>query len=192
MSDARIAAVVLAAGGSTRMGRPKALLDIEGEPFIARVVRAATEAGLAPIIVVAGAEIDRLRSALGESRARIVGNRSWTEGIASSIRCGIETLSSGCDAAVLLLGDQPLVTPEHIRDLTAAFGRGDDPVATRYGEGRGVPALFGSRWFDELRSLSGDRGARDLLERERCAVVGDGSPPLDVDTPEDYERLRRR
>ena len=192
MSDARIAAVVLAAGGSTRMGQPKVLLDIDGEPLIARVVRVATEAGLAPIVVVAGAEIDRLRSVLGASRARVVENRSWAEGLASSICCGIETLSSECDAAVLLLGDQPLVTPDHIRDLTAAFGRGHDPVATRYGEGRGVPVLFGSRWFAELRSLSGDRGARDLLEREQCAVVGDGSPPLDIDTPADYERLRRR
>lgn len=191
MSGARIAAVILAAGCSSRMGRAKALLEFQGEPLVARVARAAADAGLEPVIVVAGAERAAIAEAVTTTGALVVENRGWTEGLASSIRRGIETLTRDCDAAVLLLADQPLVTCEHLRELTAAYAAGNDPVATRYGDRRGVPALFGSRWFPELASLAGDRGARDILEREQAYAIGEGAP-FDVDTPEDYERLLRR
>ncbi|HEY0593689.1 MAG TPA: nucleotidyltransferase family protein [Thermoanaerobaculia bacterium] len=190
MSAPRIAAVVLAAGGSTRMRRPKALLQLDGESFVLRVARVAGEAGFSPVVVVAGEEIGAIREAVAPVRA--VENVEWREGLASSIRAGIASVAAECDAALLLLADQPLVSAAHLRELARAFADGSDPVATAYGRRRGVPAIFGSRWFDELRALTGDRGARDLLEREAARTFGDGDPPFDVDTPEDYERLRKR
>ncbi|HEU5161627.1 MAG TPA: nucleotidyltransferase family protein [Thermoanaerobaculia bacterium] len=192
MTSPRVAAVVLAAGGSTRIGRPKVLLQIGGEPLIRRVVQTAAASGLAPIIVVAGSDLAGVTAALLGLDAKIVENAAWRDGLSSSIRAGIEALPGSVHAAVVLLADQPFVTSEHLRDLVQAYAAGSDPVATRYGQGRGVPALFGSKWFGELRSIEGDRGAKEILDRSGAAMVGDGAPPIDIDTDEDYERALRR
>lgn len=192
MTPPRVAAVVLAAGGSTRIGRPKVLLELGGEPLVRRIVQTAAAADLAPIIVVAGDDLASVTAALAGLDARTVENAAWRSGLSSSIRAGIDALPPWVRAAVLLLADQPFVTSEHLRDLVRAYGTGSDPVATRYGEGRGVPALFGSQWFGDLRSIEGDRGAKGILDRSGAAMVGDGAPPVDIDTDEDYERALRR
>jgi CTP:molybdopterin cytidylyltransferase MocA len=176
-----------------RMRRPKVLLEIDGDPMVRRVVMNVIAIGARPVIVVAGPEVDGIRSALASLEAAIVENRDWQEGLGSSIRRGIESLADGAvDGALVLLADQPFVTQDHLRGLVAAFEGGEDPVATRYGDSRGVPALFGSKWFTDLRALTGDRGAKTILDRSGATAVGDGAPPVDIDTEEDYERASRR
>ncbi|HVR43626.1 MAG TPA: nucleotidyltransferase family protein [Thermoanaerobaculia bacterium] len=185
-----IGGLILAAGGSSRMGRPKLLLEIGGEPMLARTVRIALEAGLRPVHVVLGSDRDALAAVLSGGEVVLVDNARWRDGLASSISCGIASFDSGTIRAVaILLADQPSVTAGHLIELGRRWSAGDDPVATDY-EGRpGVPAIFGPRWLGQLAALQGDRGARELLERAGSARVAMPAPPADVDTPEDYGQL---
>jgi molybdenum cofactor cytidylyltransferase len=188
-----IAAVVLAAGLSRRMGRPKLLLPLAGRPVIRVTVDLVARAGLDDVVVVVGPEPEAMARALEGTGVRLVVNPAPEAGQASSIAAGIAALRSGTRAAIIVLGDQPALPPEILARLVETFNLTGQPVvAPRYLDGTGTPVLFAASVFPELARLTGDRGARAVLERvpERVALVPFDIPrPADLDTPEDWERL---
>jgi molybdenum cofactor cytidylyltransferase len=191
-----IAAVVLAAGLSRRMGRPKVLLDWGGAPVIRRAVERALAGGVDEVVVVVGGEGDGIRRALDGLPVRFVVNPTPEAGQASSIACGIRALGPEVEAALIVLGDQPTLPREVIPRLLETFRLTGKPVvAPLYRGVQGNPVLFATALFPELGALGGDRGARPLLEKApaRVALVPFDLPvPADLDTPEEYERLRPR
>jgi molybdenum cofactor cytidylyltransferase len=182
-----IAAVVLAAGASTRLGEPKQLVELAGETLLERAVRVARAAGCAPVVVVLGAEYAEVlgRSRLGDALPVI--NADWMEGMASSIRLGVRTLglvAQEAEGAVLMTCDQPAVTAQHL-DLLM---RREEAKASRYAGRNGVPAYFPKKYFKRLMELAGDAGARDLLAEARSEELAGGE--MDVDTAEDLAQAR--
>lgn len=198
MTASRHGAVVLAAGGSRRLGRPKQLLELRGEPLVRRAARIAAEAGFAPVIVVVGAEADAVGAALAGGSFAVVANEGWESGVASSIRRGIEALRAmrgDVEGALLATCDQPLVGPGHLAALAAAASSGAKAIAaSSYGGTVGVPALFSRAIFDELLALEGDRGAKRVIARDEgrvaCVEVPEGE--RDVDTEADWSALVER
>jgi CTP:molybdopterin cytidylyltransferase MocA len=186
-----IAAVVLAAGASTRLGEPKQLAKLAGETLLERAVRTAREAGCRPVVVVLGAEQERVRAGCSLGDAVTAVNDEWREGMASSIRVGIATLQSLTNAravrgAVVMTCDQPAVTAAHLRALMAAGA----VRASGYAGRRGVPAYFPAAAFAELMALRGDAGARELLRAAAAIELPGGE--LDVDTAAELAEARRR
>ena len=186
--------ILLAAGLSRRMGQTKLLLPLGGQPVIRRSAECVLAGGVEELIVVTGAEHGALDLALAGLPVRLVMNPRPEAGQGSSISVGIGALSARTRAALIALGDQPSLPREVIPALLAAFTRtGTAIVAPRYREGRGNPVLFGREVFPELLDLSGDRGARSVVERDpgRVLLVDfDLTMPPDLDTGDDYDRLR--
>ncbi|GMR09779.1 MAG: molybdenum cofactor cytidylyltransferase [Anaerolineae bacterium] len=189
----RVAGVVLAAGGSSRLGEPKQLIQWRGHPLVWHAVRAAAEGGLAPIAVVAGGAADELRQALEGEAIDIVENPAWSAGQSGSVRLGLEAVAEGTEGAVFLLADLPFVGPDLVRALIGRHRQTLAPlVATWAGGRRANPVLFDRMTYSDLLSLSGDQGGRAIFRRfEPDFVEWDDSILLDVDTPEDMERLRQ-
>jgi len=190
-----IAALILAAGASSRMGRPKQLLPFRGRSLLHRTVDAAREGGCRRVIVVLGAHAELVQAASDLLPAEFCINENWRQGLAESIRCGIDLLRSHGErprAALLMACDQPLVSAALVRRLFDAFD--DAPgrmVACEYAGTVGVPALFESACFDRLTTLRGDNGAKSVLLADpgmlrRCPWP-EGA--CDVNTLEDYARL---
>ena len=190
-------AIILAAGGSTRFGQPKQLLDWGGVPLLAHVADVALAAGLAPVVVVLGCQAEAARAALGRSvkPVQVVMNWRWEEGLSTSVQVGLAALPPGTEAAIFLQCDQPLITPDLLRALVARFEETGAPIVhpTHAGQ-RSTPVLFASRLFPELAKVSGDEGGRRLITRytkdAATVEVTDPDTLSDVDTPADYERLR--
>jgi molybdenum cofactor cytidylyltransferase len=190
-----IGAVILAAGGSTRLGQAKQLLTFRDETLISRVVRAAAEAGCDPIVVVAGEIGDGIRQELDSTGATVVENAEWQRGLGTSIRRGVQEISESADAVVLLTCDQVLVDRSVIAQLIATQKKtGKRIVASSYANTLGVPALFGRSYFEALLALPDDSGAKSLIEERPDDVASipfeDGA--IDIDTPEDFERLNEK
>lgn len=178
-----IAAVVLAAGASTRLGEPKQLIVINGETLLERAVRTAREAGCVPVVVVLGANAERIREQCDLGDAVAVVNEAWEEGMASSIRIGVDALY-GAEGVVLMTCDQPAVTADHLRTL---MGSGE-VTASAYAGRRGVPAYFPANSVSELMQLRGDAGARELVRSAAAVELAGGE--LDVDTDRELARAR--
>lgn len=189
-----IVAIVLAAGLSRRMGQAKLLLPLEDRPVVRLTVEAVLTGGVDQVVVVTGSEHQPLAEALAGLPVALAINPHPEAGQASSIRVGIGALPVGTDAVLIALGDQPFLAGEIIPALLAARERtGKAIVAPRYRDGRGNPVLFSRELFGELLDISGDQGARSVVERDpgRVALVDFDLPmPQDLDTPEDYDRLR--
>ena len=187
------AALILAAGLSRRMGRPKLLLELEGRPIIRHAVERVVSAGIRCVLVVAGPEHGALVRALDGLDVRFVVNPVPEAGQGSSVSVGVKALPPETTAVLIALGDQPRVPPQVIPALLDALKLpGKTIAAPRYADGLGNPVLFAASVLPELLVLPGDRGARAVVERDpaRLAVVEIASPmPRDIDTPEDYERL---
>jgi molybdenum cofactor cytidylyltransferase len=161
-----VAGVVLAAGGSKRLGQTKQLLDWEGEPFISKIVKTGSESGLTPLVVVTGADKNFVTEAIGDLPARTVFNPDWEAGQAGSMKAGLDTLPEDCDAVIFLLGDQPQVSPLLIRQLMERFYRNRKPVtAPMINRQRGNPVLFSHETFDSLRQVTGDQGGRAVIRQ---------------------------
>lgn len=192
--------ILLAAGRSARMGRPKQLLSWQGRPLVRHVAEVALASRLAGLVVVLGAHADEVARALADLNGalRQVVCAEYARGQAASLRCGLEALPADAGGVVVLLVDQPRVTPELVNRLIAAFETGPEAaaVAPRYRGQRGTPVLLARRLFAEVRALEGDLGARPVLARYADAMhwldVDDPAVVEDVDTPEDYERLLRK
>jgi len=189
-----IVGIVLAAGLSRRMGQAKLLLPVENRPVVRLTVEAVLTGGVDRVVVVTGSEHQPLAEALAGLPVALATNPHPEAGQASSIRVGIGALPAGTEAVLIALGDQPFLAGEIIPALLAARERtGKAIVAPRYRDGRGNPVLFSRELFGELLDISGDQGARSVVERDagRVALVDFDLPmPQDLDTPEDYDRLR--
>jgi CTP:molybdopterin cytidylyltransferase MocA len=184
-----IAAVVLAAGASSRLGEAKQLLSVGGERLLDRAVRVAREAGLSPIIVVLGSKAAEIAASCDLRDALVVRCERWDEGMSRSLQAGIEAAAKAdrVEAAVVMTADMPFVTAEHLR----ALARKKNTVrASRYGGRNGVPAHFPRAAFAELLRLEGDAGARKLLGDAASVELGEAA--LDVDTAEDLAEARRQ
>jgi molybdenum cofactor cytidylyltransferase len=187
--------VLLAAGGSTRMGRPKQLLAFGGRSLVRRAAEAAIESGCGPVVVVLGACADQVRGEVAGLGIEVVFNEGWERGIGTSIRRGIRALighTKPPSAAVIMLCDQPMVTAAVLGRLLREYEKGDSAVvAAGYEETLGPPVVVGAEFFTALLSLPDDRGAKGIwlghperVQRVECPEAG-----MDVDTPEDYARL---
>lgn len=190
-----VGAVILAAGASSRMGRPKQTLQYRGESLLRRAALAALGAGCCPVIVVTGANAELSRREMAGLDVREVLNPRWETGMASSVRAGVEALvgaAAEAGAAVLLLCDQPHVTAAVISELIAAHRATERlVVASAYGGSFGVPALFGRALFVELAQLEGAAGAKQVIKRYAAEAHFIPFPggEVDVDTPDDFSRL---
>jgi molybdenum cofactor cytidylyltransferase len=180
----RIAAIVLAAGRSSRMGENKLLVEIDGRPMIAHVLAMLRELDLAQTIVVLGHEADRVRAAIGDTPAVL--NEDFARGMSTSLRCGAAAIAVETDAVLVALGDMPFVRAADVRRLIDAFDGGI--VVPVHAGRRGNPVLFARRFLDEFAALTGDVGARAIVERHRDLVteveVSDRGVHRDVDTPD--------
>lgn len=189
-----ITAVVLAAGRSTRMGTPKLLLALGGRSVLRHVIDHARGSRCDGIVVVVGDAADRVAAEARGPGVRIVVNERYREGMGTSLAAGISALAPDCEAAVVLLGDQPYVTAAVIDALIDAHRTTGKPiVASRYGDGMGAPALLGRPLFADARRLGGDAGARLLIQRypdQVAEVPLSAAAAVDIDTPEEFARLR--
>jgi molybdenum cofactor cytidylyltransferase len=195
--DGFVAGLVLGAGGSSRLGRPKQLLpygsaDHGGDgTLLGHVVGVARECRFDQTIVAVGGAAEEVRERVDLAGVDVVVNESYGAGCSSSIAAALDALDPRCDVLVLMLGDQPGVSAETVAALLA--GRGDAALAVcRYEDGRGHPLAFGPEAFGALADLHGDKGVWRLLEKGGDEVVEvsiSGPIPLDVDTPEDYRAV---
>jgi CTP:molybdopterin cytidylyltransferase MocA len=185
---AAVAGILLAAGGGSRLGRPKALVELGGESLARRGVRLLRDGGAAPIVVVTGAVAVDLPGVLA------VHNPDWRSGMGSSLTAGLATVPQGCGAAVIALVDQPLVGPEAVRRLIAAYLAGARVVVAAYNGAPRNPVLLAREHWPEVAALAaGDAGARAFLRANPELVTlvecGDTGSPDDLDTRADLERL---
>jgi molybdenum cofactor cytidylyltransferase len=185
---------VLAAGESRRLPGPKQLLRYRGATLLRHAAQTAVAAGVGPVVVVPGAGAGQLRFELSDLAVRIAENAGWKDGMSSSIRVGLDELEAigTPDAALFTTCDQPLVTPALLGRLAAAFATTHPAaVACEYAGTVGVPALFGRSLFGQLRDLTGDEGAKRVIQIHLPDVVRVPfeDAALDIDTPEDAARL---
>ena len=170
----KVAGLLLAAGGSSRLGRPKQLVRVDGESLIRRAARALIDSGAEPIVVVLGAEVEGCKVELADMPVAIRINEDWSEGMSTSIRCGIAAIREfgGATGVLISLCDQLQVTAAELRRLIeTSQGMPGKIVAAEYSATLGVPAVFPSSYFDALEEITGDKGARGLIRNEEGKVV---------------------
>ena len=190
-----VGAVILAAGGSRRFGRPKQLLRVEGETLVRRAVRAAAEGCRAGVVVVAGDARALVEAELDECGATVIQNPDWERGLGTSIRYGLRHLITAApelDAMLLLACDQPFVDAGIVAALVAKRATtGKAIVASSYANTLGIPALFDRSCFEALLALPDDSGAKALIEsrHDDVASIEFEKGAIDIDTPADFERL---
>lgn len=192
-----IGVLILAAGGSSRLGKPKQLLAYNGKTLLQHAVQTAIDSTAQPIVVVLGAESDTIVNELTDTRVHTVVNEAWQEGMASSIRCGINEFmqtAPNAEGAILMVCDQPYVTAALLNELATAHRKsGKQIVASGYDDTFGPPVFFHKSFFNELLQLKGDIGARSIV-RQHTALVEVVSFPegtFDVDTEADYEQIKK-
>ena len=196
MADRFVSGIILAAGRSSRLGRPKQLLDLGGRPVLAHVLAAAGTARLDELILVLGHEGEQIRSVLAPylGGVRCVVNPHFAAGQSTSLHAGIRALSERSAAAVILLGDQPQVEPRVVDALIEAFRDTGAPVVMpSYGGVPANPVLIARALFPEVLAVAGDQGAREVIRAHRGEAVlvpfPDHHPPRDIDTDADYAAL---
>jgi len=194
------AGILLAAGESKRFGASKQLIRIEGRFLIERVLAAALESNLDRVLLVLGCEHERIRSRLGawagHSKFDLLVNPDYRGGLSTSLKSAVARIQGEFPAAMFLLGDQPLVDADLIDLLLARFAESEKPICVPTHRGvRGNPVLFASDFYPAILSLTGDRGARDLIaahpDRVLAVEIPDPHVFLDIDRPEDVEPIAR-
>ncbi|MEP7109657.1 MAG: nucleotidyltransferase family protein [Ferruginibacter sp.] len=189
--------VLLAAGESARLGKPKQLLLYKGKCLLHHGVQVAIDTGTNPVIAVLGANADLVKEEIEvDKEVHIVVNKDWKEGMASSIRCGLEKLQEiapGADAVIFMVCDQPFVTAKLLEDLVSKYQETGKPViASKYeNNSLGTPALFDKTIFAALMALKGDAGAKRIIKEnpDWVNVVNFPLGNIDIDTDKDYEKL---
>jgi molybdenum cofactor cytidylyltransferase len=191
----KLGIVLLAAGASTRLGNPKQLLLHQGKTLLEHGLQVALDSGEKPIVAVLGANAEIMMKQIKNEAVHLVINKNWQEGIAASIRCGLEKLleiSPRVEAVIIMVCDQPFVTPKLLNDLASNYQESGKPiVASRYENSLGTPALFDKTIFTALLALKGDIGAKKFI-REQVDLVSEVDFPLghiDIDTGDDYDKL---
>ena len=188
----RIAGIVLAAGGSTRFGRTKQLLDWKGIPLCRHVVNIVLESGLSPIVVVTGSDQDQVKKALEGIPVNLVNNPDWENGQSTSVRVGIESLPAGIGGAVFVLIDQPFISTELINKIRTKQALNQAKIIhPQVNDQPANPVLFDYSLFEVLRNLEGDTGGRILFKEypPRVFAWKDDRIRMDIDTPEDYQAM---
>jgi len=188
-----IAGLLLAAGGARRFGAQKLLAPLDGMPLVRHAALHLAQS-VEDLVIVVGCEAELVRDALGGVSATVVENAEWASGIAGSIRCGVDVLPLDAEAVIVALGDEPRIDAAVTRAVITRWEEARAAiVSARYRGVRGHPVLFDRRVFSELSTLTGDAGARSIIERRARDVVYvdvDAQRPVDVDTPDDLPRLR--
>jgi molybdenum cofactor cytidylyltransferase len=187
-----IAGVILAAGEARRFGHPKQLLDWHGQPLIWHVAWRALQAGLSPVVVVCGQEIEAIRQALQDLPVEIIDNFNWSQGQGTSVSLGTQAVASQSGGCLFLLADQPQIPVALIQKLVAEHAQFLSPITAPLVNGqRANPVLFDRATYPDLQALAGEVGGRKLFSKFPIHWVPwhDPAPLLDVDTPEDYQRL---
>jgi molybdenum cofactor cytidylyltransferase len=186
---------VLAAGASTRLGKPKQLLLYKGKTLLQHSADTAVKATIGPVVIVAGYDAGLIAQQVNDRPVTIVTNEYWQSGMASSILCGLQFLLSThpeTDGVIIMMSDQPFVTAALLHDLLNTQQQTAKPmVACSYNSAIGVPALFYKTIFPQLLHLSGDAGARKILQQQMpdVAAISFAKGDIDIDTPEDYGKL---
>lgn len=187
-----IGTIILAAGASSRLGQPKQLLEHNGVPLVRHMAQLAIDLNAGPIVVVTGANAAAVTEALHDLRVRHIHNPHWETGMAGSLKIGVETLEKTFPEAILvLLTDQPYVSRALLEQLAEqATSTHKAIIASQYGDVLGVPILFRPAFFDKLKALTGDTGARKLVRDhpDDVASVPFDQGSIDLDTPEDVKR----
>ena len=188
MSSSAIFAVVLAAGASTRFGRTKQLEQFEGMPLAAGAMRKAESVCGTRTVLVTGKDWKAVASACGPLAGFFVINNDYEQGLASSIACGVRAVAESADAILLMLADLPLITTEHLENLVSAWAESPRSIiASAFEDTLGPPIVFPQTDFDALLGLSGDRGARPVIDanRDRVQAIACQEAAFDIDRPED-------
>jgi molybdenum cofactor cytidylyltransferase len=187
-------AILLAAGESSRLGSPKQLLHWRDRPLLAHSIQQARAVLSERVIVVLGANSDAIKTAVDLNTVTTIANPDWQQGIASSIRAGVQALPDTATAALILLCDQPLINADHLQSL---LNRWNDKqnyiVASQYPNSVGVPALFPAEYFPQLLALTGDKGAKSLLTKfaDKLLTISLPEAELDIDSVADFDYLTR-
>ncbi len=196
MTGDSVAGVVLAAGLSSRMGSNKMLIELGGQTLVRRAVSTAVAAGLDPVVVVVGHDSERVRHELSGLRCTAVFNPEYVRGIHASLRAGLAALPADAGAAVVLLGDMPLVEAAMLRALVEAFRKGSAPLAiSTYGEVIAPPILYSRALFPELRAIDDEGCGKRVVKQHRAEAIELRWPEetlTDLDSPADVERVRAR
>lgn len=193
---ARIAAIVLAAGRSTRMGAANKLLaGVGGRPMVRVAAEAALASRARPVLAVTGHQAAEVRAGLAGLDLSFVANPHFASGLSSSLAAGIRAVPAACDGVLVLLGDMPRIEASHLDRLIDAFAAAPDSIVVPIHEGRqGNPVLWPRRRFPELLQLEGDAGAKRLItaHREQVQEVEMDTAAIfaDIDTPEELARMR--
>ena len=191
----KTAIIILAAGSSSRMGRPKQLLPFKGVPLIQHIASAALASNLGSVLVVTGAAGEEVQTALKNHAVSPVYNKSWQEGMGSSIACGMKAVADyepECEKVILCVCDQPFVDAHlfsRLFEKSKTTGKGI--VACEYACTVGTPVLFRSSYFDRLSALTGDAGAKSIVKAHGTdlATIPFADGDWDLDTPADYATL---
>lgn len=189
--------IILAAGASSRLGSPKQLLVYSGATLLQNSIEVAQSSDASSAIVVLGANAELIHDELKPATANIVVNSDWKEGMASTIRYGLQTLvemNPQIEAVILMVADQPFVTAELLNNLMDVNRKEQRSiVASKYGDTFGTPVLFSKRYFPELMNLTGDVGAKSLVRKymNDAAFVVFSKGTIDIDTMEDYQSLSK-
>ena len=192
------AILLLAAGPSSRMGQSKQLLPIGDESLIRHALKIVDQSGLRPVVIVLGADDEKLRKEIGTTEAELVSNPSWKNGMGGSLKAGIHFINEkfpDTDAVIICVCDQPLMTSQHLKRLQAKHLESGKPiVASQYGESGGVPVFFHKSLFRDLGALYDGQGAKKIILQRPLETAWVGFPEgiLDLDTPEDYEAFIRK
>jgi molybdenum cofactor cytidylyltransferase len=186
--------IILAAGGSSRLGRPKQLLSYNNSTLVRHAVDEAVASGIGDVIVVLGADAERISADIKDKTAQKVTNRDWQEGIASSIRIGIQTIdaSQNISGILLMVCDQPYVDSSVLLSLITTHERTGKPiVACQYRDTAGTPVFFHQSYFDHLVKLQGDTGAKKIIlnDPEKVELVPFFRGEIDIDSNDDYTNL---
>jgi len=191
----RRAAIVLAAGASTRLGQPKQLVALGGKSLLRRAAEAAVASGASPVIVVLGDKADALMAELAGLPVLPMVNDDWQEGMGSSLRCAakaIEREAPSVTAVMCMVCDQPRISLVHLRALWDRYAASGRVIAVRHGNRAGVPAIFPAKYLPDLAGITGDQGARSLLGRlsaEEIELFDLPEAAFDLDTPDDLVLL---
>ena len=192
--EKKIAGIILAAGSGVRMDKTKQLLPFKNKPLLSHVIENARQSNLYETIVVLGHCADEIKKTVDFSGTKTIINSEYLKGQSTSLMKGFENISPVCDAAMFLLGDQPLINPSTLNTIIQAFNTSKSPITIPYYNNiRGNPVIIARSLFHELKLLSGDTGPRILFKKFQKFIlkvpIADNVILIDVDTKADYKKL---